>query len=101
MPPPWVMRQPSSAKHSAPMRQMKPHSSQMMREAPTDPDSISTPLGETNIPLPTMTPMIMVAPLNSVRLRLSFTVSDPPSLLDEEPSSAERPMVAYDLEFWI
>ena len=37
---------------------------------------MSTPFGETKMPLPTMVPRMRVTPLNSPSVRFSFTVSD-------------------------
>ncbi len=76
MPPDLVITVPSSAKHSAPTRHITPHSVQIIRDSPTDPDSINTPFGETNIPLPTMVPRIKAHPLKSPSVRFSLTVSE-------------------------
>ena len=54
---------PSSARHSAPTRHITPHRVQIIRLKPTDPDSTSTPLGDTKIPEPTIVPIIRVQPL--------------------------------------
>ena len=66
------MNLPSSAQHNAPIRDRIPERVQIINDIPTDPEYKRTPLGDTNMPDPTIIPIMIEAPSIRPNWRFNF-----------------------------